>query len=127
MRVGVLYNPHTPPSQPTYAHNTQHHTRVVLVPGPWDVGYAGVLPQAPLLVPLVTALRDKVPNIVFASNPCRIRWCTQEIVVFRYDLQLEMLRQHILGGGHGMLGWCVGVLVGWVVGVLVHGCWWGVT
>lgn len=76
---------------------------MVLVPGPWDAGYAGVLPQPPLLAPLVAAVRERLPSVVFSSNPCRIRYCSQEVVVFRYDLQLEMLRQHLLEGGHGAL------------------------
>lgn len=74
---------------------------MVLVPGPRDAGYAGVLPQPPLLAPIVAALRERLPLVVLASNPCRIRYCSQEVVVFRYDLQLEMLRQHLLEGGAG--------------------------
>ena len=77
---------------------------MVLVPSPWDAGYTGVLPQAPLLAPLVAAVRERLPGVVFTSNPCRIRYCSQEVVVFRYDLQLEMLRQHVLEGGDGTMG-----------------------
>ena len=36
--------------------------------------------------------RRKVPSAVFTSNPCRIQYCTQEIVVFREDIVTKMCR-----------------------------------
>ena len=38
------------------------------------------------------ALRKKVASAVFTSNPCRIQYCTQEIVVFREDIVTKMCR-----------------------------------
>ena len=51
-----------------------------------------VLPRKPLLSSFTARLRSKVPKIHFASNPCRIKFCDQEIVVFREDLMSRMLR-----------------------------------
>lgn len=36
-----------------------------------------------------------VPNRSFASNPCRIQYADQEIVVFRYDIVEKMCRNSI--------------------------------
>lgn len=36
--------------------------------------------------------RKKVSTAVFTSNPCRIQYCTQEIVVFREDIVTKMCR-----------------------------------
>lgn len=37
----------------------------------------------------------KVPNAIFTSNPCRIQYCAQEIVVFREDMISKMCRNSI--------------------------------
>ena len=50
----------------------------------------------PPLPPSVTErFRARVPNSVFQSNPCRIKYCTQEIVVFREDIINKMRRNCI--------------------------------
>lgn len=43
-------------------------------------------------------LRRRVPNITFGSNPCRIRYFTQEIVLYRDDLMSRMMRNAIQEG-----------------------------
>lgn len=40
-------------------------------------------------------LMKNVPNCSFASNPCRIQYTNQEIVVMRYDLVEKMCRNSI--------------------------------
>lgn len=40
----------------------------------------------------VTRLKQKVPKVHFATNPCRIKFFDQEIVIFREDLMSRMLR-----------------------------------
>ena len=35
---------------------------------------------------------QRIPTAVFASNPCRIQYCTQEIVIFREDIVMKMCR-----------------------------------
>lgn len=47
---------------------------------------------------MVEALSDKVPNITFGSNPCRIRYFSQEIVVCREDMMGRMMRNAVRMG-----------------------------
>lgn len=44
---------------------------------------------------MVKTLTDKIPNITFGSNPCRIRYFSQDIVVFREDLMGRMMRNAV--------------------------------
>ncbi|KZT20388.1 DNA polymerase epsilon subunit B [Neolentinus lepideus HHB14362 ss-1] len=67
-------------------------THFLLVPGPLDMATNSVLPQRPLLSSLVLRLRSKVPNVHFGTNPCRIKFFGQEIVIFREDMMARMLR-----------------------------------
>ncbi len=55
----------------------QEGSRLVFVPGMGDAGPAAVLPRPPLPESLIGELRERLPNAVFASNPCRIRHFTQ--------------------------------------------------
>ncbi len=75
---------------------TQAESRFVFMPGPDDAGPAGVLPQPPLPRALTTELRRVLPTAQFASNPCRLRYATQRIVLFRHDLQRRLLRRTLL-------------------------------
>lgn len=69
------------------------HTRFVFVPGPNDPGLGHTLPQPALPSYFTGELQAVLPNAVFATNPCRIRYFTREIVVFRYDLLKNMRRR----------------------------------
>jgi DNA polymerase epsilon subunit 2 len=40
-------------------------------------------------------MRQKVKHVTFASNPCRLRYYTQEIVLFREDL-LKKMQRHLV-------------------------------
>eukprot|EP00736_Rhodelphis_marinus_P008078 Rmarinus@m.24782 len=73
--------------------NLVEHSTMVFVPGPSDPGVGSVLPRPYLPAPYGTFLKERVPNCVLAANPCRIRYCTQEIVVFREDI-LNKMRRH---------------------------------
>ncbi|PCH41097.1 DNA polymerase epsilon subunit B [Wolfiporia cocos MD-104 SS10] len=64
----------------------------ILVPGPLDVTANSILPRRPLLSTFVSRLRSKVPRVHFATNPCRIKFCEQEIVIFRENLMAKTLR-----------------------------------
>lgn len=69
----------------------------VFVPGPadpYDVSNL-ILPRRPLPPSLTKAVREKLPKVTFASNPCRITYKSQEIVVFRDDLMSRMLRNTV--------------------------------
>ncbi len=67
-------------------------THFIFVPGPLDITGNSVLPRRPLLSTFVTRLKAKVPKAHFATNPCRIKFFNQEIVIFREDSMSKMLR-----------------------------------
>ncbi|KAI9921756.1 hypothetical protein PsorP6_002280 [Peronosclerospora sorghi] len=72
------------------------NSRFVLVPGPNDPGSPRAFPRHPLPDLCTRELIRKVPNITCSTNPCRIRYYTQDIVIFRDDLQKKMQRHAIL-------------------------------
>lgn len=68
----------------------QETSNFIFVPGPGDMGPGNILPRPPLPKALTSDLRRLVPNAVFTSNPARMRWGSQEIVLFRGDLSARM-------------------------------------
>lgn len=70
--------------------------RFLFVPGPNDPGMGDVLPRPPIPKHFTASLRSKVSHAVFASNPCRIRFFTKELVFFRQDLIHKLRRNCIL-------------------------------
>ncbi|KAF8639903.1 hypothetical protein AX17_001154 [Amanita inopinata Kibby_2008] len=70
-------------------------THFVLVPGPFDITVNAILPKRPLLASLTAQLKAKIPNVHFATNPCRIKFFNQEIVIFRDDIMSRMLRNTV--------------------------------
>jgi DNA polymerase epsilon subunit 2 len=71
------------------------HSQFLLVPGPTDPWSSSVLPRPPLPETLLKALLAKIPNVTLGTNPCRVRWFSQEIVVFRDDLMARMMRNAV--------------------------------
>jgi DNA polymerase epsilon subunit 2 len=70
----------------TAAPDVAQHSQFVFVPGPSDpVVGGGVLPQLPLSASLTAALKKKLHHFVFAPNPCRLRFFTQEILICRQN------------------------------------------
>ncbi|KAI2654017.1 DNA polymerase epsilon subunit 2 [Labeo rohita] len=67
-------------------------SRFVFVPGPEDPGPGTVLPRPPLAEHITEEFRQRVPFSVFTTNPCRIQYCSQEMVVIREDLVNKMCR-----------------------------------
>jgi DNA polymerase epsilon subunit 2 len=68
-------------------------THTLLIPGPLDLTPNAVLPRRPLLGSLTKPLRSRLGGRVhFGSNPCRVKFCGQELVVFREDLMARSLR-----------------------------------
>ncbi|KAJ6539447.1 epsilon DNA polymerase [Mycena capillaripes] len=67
-------------------------THFVFVPGPLDITMNSTLPRRPLLSSFVGRLKAKIPKVHFATNPCRIKFFDQEIVIFREDSMARMLR-----------------------------------
>ncbi|TFK75812.1 epsilon DNA polymerase [Pluteus cervinus] len=68
------------------------YTHFVLVPGPLDPTVNSTLPRMHLMSSFTSRLRTKIPKLHLASNPCRIKFFNQEIVVFREDTMSRMLR-----------------------------------
>ncbi|EDQ89658.1 uncharacterized protein MONBRDRAFT_25230 [Monosiga brevicollis MX1] len=65
---------------------------VIQVPGPQDPGAGNVLPRPPLPSALVRRFMTFVKRVHNATNPCRIRYGTQGIVVFRDNIVNKMRR-----------------------------------
>ncbi|KAG5639271.1 hypothetical protein H0H81_004932 [Sphagnurus paluster] len=63
-----------------------------LVEGPLDVTINGTIPRHHLLSSLVSRLQSRIPKVHFTTNPCRIKFFDQEIVIFREDTMSRMLR-----------------------------------
>ncbi|KAF9192802.1 DNA-directed DNA polymerase epsilon, subunit B [Haplosporangium sp. Z 767] len=68
----------------------------IFVPGPNDPWGGSILPR-PKIPDFYTAkVRSLVKRSIFASNPCRIKYCDQEIVIFREDILNRLLRNCIV-------------------------------
>ena len=69
-------------------------TTFIIVPGTLDPGPGNVLPRPPMpdmiTRKFVEALGED--HVKLATNPCRIRYLTQEIVIFRDNLVQKMIR-----------------------------------
>ena len=76
--------------------NVSQNGRFVFVPGPQDPGITGVLPRSPIPKVFTSSLRSKVKHAIFASNPCRMRYFSKELVFFRDDLVGKMRRHCLL-------------------------------
>lgn len=70
-------------------------SRFLFVPGPSDPGFANIFPRPKLPDFLMEELVKMVPSAMAVSNPCRLQYCTQEIVVFREDIVTKMCRNCI--------------------------------
>ncbi|XP_068948073.1 DNA polymerase epsilon subunit 2 isoform X1 [Petaurus breviceps papuanus] len=72
--------------------NIHQSSHFVFVPGPEDPGPGSILPRPPLAESITNDFKQRVPFSVFTTNPCRIQYCTQEIIIFREDLVNKMCR-----------------------------------
>ena len=68
------------------------HSQFLFVPGPLDPGPGNILPRPPIPSVLTSDITEHIPTAQFCSNPCRIQFCTQEIVVFREDMMNKLCR-----------------------------------
>lgn len=80
-----------------------NETTLVFIPGvndPWNsmvnLGTAGVWPQKPVPMNFVQRINRVCKNIVWGSNPTRIAYLSQEIVLVRDDINSRMKRHNIL-------------------------------
>lgn len=67
-------------------------TDLVLVPSSEDPTAPNILPRAPLPECLAAGLLKAWPRTQLATNPCRLQYCTQQIVVCRLDLMAKFCR-----------------------------------
>ncbi|XP_030385502.1 DNA polymerase epsilon subunit 2 [Scaptodrosophila lebanonensis] len=65
---------------------------LILVPSCEDPTAPNILPRAPLPECLAVGLRKLWPRTQLATNPCRLQYCTQQIVVCRLDLMAKFCR-----------------------------------
>uniref|UniRef100_H3DIP1 DNA polymerase epsilon subunit n=1 Tax=Tetraodon nigroviridis TaxID=99883 RepID=H3DIP1_TETNG len=72
--------------------NIHNSSRFLFVPGPEDPGPGTILPRPPLANHITEEFRQRVPFSVFTTNPCRVQYCSQEIIIFREDLVNKMCR-----------------------------------
>eukprot|EP00775_Hariotina_reticulata_P005085 gene5085-5326_t len=71
-------------------------SRFVFVPGPADPGLGQILPQPRLPTYFTAELHSVLPTAVFATNPCRIKYFSREVVVFRHDLLKAVRRRCVM-------------------------------
>ncbi|XP_042906684.1 DNA polymerase epsilon subunit 2 [Parasteatoda tepidariorum] len=76
---------------PTLIENSQF----IFVPGPNDPGLPYILPRPPIPDTFLGDFMKKVPKAIFTSNPCRIQYCSQDIVIFREDIISKLCRNSI--------------------------------
>ncbi|KAJ2785467.1 DNA-directed DNA polymerase epsilon, subunit B [Coemansia javaensis] len=76
-------------------------SRFVFVPGPNDPWGQGALPKPRIAEFFAQRLEGRLPHVTFSTNPCRIRYCTHEIVVFREDLLKRVRRNCVLPPAEG--------------------------
>ncbi|KAI8051462.1 DNA polymerase alpha/epsilon subunit B-domain-containing protein, partial [Syncephalis plumigaleata] len=72
------------------------HCRFIFVPGPNDPWSGDTLPQRPIPETFTEKLRARLRQVIFTSNPCRIRYGSQDIVVFRSNLLAKMRRYSVV-------------------------------
>nr|CAI5846843.1 unnamed protein product [Callosobruchus analis] len=69
-----------------------NNSNFVFVPGLSDPCTAHMVPRLALPKYLTDQVKNVLPKAVFATNPCRIQYCTREITVFRADLLCKFLQ-----------------------------------
>ncbi|PKI53449.1 hypothetical protein CRG98_026139 [Punica granatum] len=74
----------------------KEQSRFLFIPGPDDAGPAAVLPRCALPRYVTEEFQQHIPNAIFSSNPCRIKFYSQEIVFFRQDLLYRMRRSCLI-------------------------------
>lgn len=78
-------------------------TDIVLLPSLEDPVSPVILPRPPLPAKICANFKRLLPRTVLASNPCRLQYCTQQIVICRADLVTKLCRNTINFPQHGKL------------------------
>ena len=82
--------------------NLTESTTMIFIPGPNDLwgsmislGANGILPQDAIPSVFTKKMNKVCKNIIWSSNPTRIAYLSQEIVLFRDDLTERFKRHHL--------------------------------
>ncbi|XP_315206.4 DNA polymerase epsilon subunit 2 [Anopheles gambiae] len=78
-------------------------TDLVIVPSIDDPAAANILPRPPVPEALAGELKKRFPRTILTTNPCRLQYCTQQIVVCRADLVTKLCRNTIHFPKEGLL------------------------
>ena len=70
--------------------------RFIFIPGPQDPGLNDILPRPPLPKYCTQSLSQKVQHATFATNPCRIRYFSKEVVLYRNNVTFQLQRSALL-------------------------------
>ncbi|KAJ1026713.1 hypothetical protein NDA16_002311 [Ustilago loliicola] len=74
-------------------------SHIILVPGPQDPFATSLVPRPPLpqliVQPLLSKLKPLHATIHLASNPCRLSYFSQQIVIYRDDTMTRFLRNTV--------------------------------
>eukprot|EP00968_Pinguiococcus_pyrenoidosus_P009585 scaffold743_cov267-Pinguiococcus_pyrenoidosus.AAC.24 len=68
----------------------------IFLPGSHDPGAGNILPRPPIASMFVASLKNSLAHANFVTNPCRLRFFSQEVVLFREDLLKKMMRHSLL-------------------------------
>lgn len=70
--------------------------KFIFVPGRGDPAAANILPRPAIPDFITNEITSKLGDaVIFTTNPCRIQYCTQEIVIIRQDLVTKLCRNSI--------------------------------
>ena len=71
------------------------NTYFVFVPGPEDLSLFNGFPKFPFIPSIIEKMKEKIPNLINATNPCRFTMFGKEIVIYRDDLHKKLSRNSI--------------------------------
>ena len=71
------------------------NTYFIFVPGPEDLSLFNGFPKYPFIPTFIEKMKEKIPNIINATNPCRFSMFGKEIVIYRDDLHKKLSRNSI--------------------------------
>ena len=71
------------------------NTYFVFIPGPDDLSLFNGFPKYPFIPALIEKMKEKIPNIINATNPCRFSFFGKEVVIYRDDLNKKLSRNTI--------------------------------
>lgn len=77
---------------------TLERSKIIIVPGHGEPGH-GLYPQPPLGDALVRGLGSRFPNVVLASNPCRLRFFERQLIFFAEQNLARLRKCRLVAGG----------------------------